>query len=68
MADDEDLYKGPLAERVQSKNWKVRRAAYEQLQQNFKEATDNGIFDEYGTRFDSQLNFLGSERKLESLT
>ena len=49
MADDEDLYKGPLAERVQSKNWKVRRAAYEQLQQNFKEATDNGIFDEYGT-------------------
>jgi len=48
MADDEDLYKGPLAERVQSKNWKVRRAAYEQLQQNFKEATDNGIFDEYG--------------------
>jgi hypothetical protein len=68
MADDEDLYKGPLAERVQSKNWKVRRAAYEQLQQNFKEATDNGIFDEYGTRFDFQLNFLGSERKLESLT
>jgi hypothetical protein len=57
MADEEDLYKGPLTERVQSKNWKVRRAAYEELQQKFKEATDNGIFDEYGTYLGVHLPF-----------
>jgi len=49
MADEEDLHKGPLVDRLSNKNWKVRRAAFEELQQKFKEATDNAIFDEYGT-------------------
>src|SRR3546814_882635 len=60
MADDEDLYKGPLAERVQSKNWKVRRAAFEELQQKFKEATDNAILYEYGTYHTSSRHRITS--------
>ncbi len=48
MAEEEDLYKGPLSERIFHKNWKVRRAACEELAQKFKEATDNNIFEEYG--------------------
>ena len=47
--EEEDLYKGPLSDRVESANWKVRRAAYEELAQKFKESIDNSIFYEYGT-------------------
>lgn len=53
--EEEDLYAGPLADRVESGNWKVRRAAYEELAQKFKESVDNGIFFEYGTRLAFQF-------------
>jgi len=49
--DNEDLHAGPLQDRIGHKNWKYRRAAYEDLKQLLETAIDGNVFDDYGRRF-----------------
>jgi hypothetical protein len=46
----EEVYNGPLSERLTHKVWKVRLAAYEELTKLFKEALDDRdpVFVDYG--------------------
>jgi hypothetical protein len=48
---EENLTEGPLEDRLQHKNWKVRVAAYEELKKKYALAEDDNapIFSEFGT-------------------
>lgn len=45
-----------LADRLVHKNWKVRKAAYEDLEKCFKEATDETVLNKYGAALRTTLN------------
>ena len=48
MGDEEDVRAGPLPDRLVSKKWKVRLAAYEDLQNEYDRTLDDKPFLQYG--------------------